>query len=39
VGTQKITGTLAGNYKFTVTGTYTATGSLQHSLQLVLTVE
>jgi hypothetical protein len=38
VGTEKITGTLAGNYTFTVTGTYTSNGSLQHSLQLGLTV-
>jgi hypothetical protein len=38
VGTQVITGTPAGTYTFTVTGTYTAAGSLQHSLQLGLAV-
>jgi hypothetical protein len=38
VGTQKITTTLAGNYTFTLTGSYTASGTLQHSLELGLTV-
>jgi hypothetical protein len=40
VGNQKITGTLAGNYTFNVTGAYTpsGTGTLQHTVQLGLTV-
>lgn len=40
VGTQKITGTLQGNYTFTVTGAYSpsGTGTLQRTIQLGLTV-
>ena len=40
VGNEKITGTLAGNYAFSVTGAYTpsGTGTLQHTIQLGLTV-
>jgi len=38
VGTQKVSGTLQGNYKLTVTGTYTGNGQLQRTFELGLTV-
>jgi hypothetical protein len=38
ISTQKITGTLAGSYAFSVTGSYAATGTLQHTIQPGLTV-
>ena len=38
VGTQKITVTPAGNYTFSLTGSYAANGTLQHNLTLGLTV-
>jgi hypothetical protein len=38
VGTQKITTTLAGTYAFSLTASYTANGTLQHSIELGLTV-
>jgi hypothetical protein len=33
ISTQKITGTLAGSYAFSLTGSYAATGTLQHTVQ------
>ena len=38
VSAPKVTGTLAGSYAVPVTGSYTATGTLQHGLSLELTV-
>ena len=38
ISTQNITGTLAGSYAFGVTGSYAATGTLQHSIQVGLVV-
>jgi len=38
VSTQAVKGTLAGNYTFSLTGSYAASGTLQHTLRLGLTV-
>jgi hypothetical protein len=38
VSTQTVKGTLAGNYVFSLTGSYASNGTLQHTLRLGLTV-
>jgi len=38
VSTQTVKGTLAGSYAFSLTGSYAANGTLQHSLRLGLSV-